>query len=48
MKKNKPDEVFNNGIIEISRYGNKLQARNILSESQHRILLESLASSCDE
>lgn len=47
MKKEKPDDYFNNGKFEIARYGKHVIMKNIMNETQHKSYVKSIASSYD-
>lgn len=47
MKKEKPDDYFNNGEFEIARYGKHVRMKNIMNITQHESYVKRLASSYD-
>ncbi|NLC93474.1 MAG: hypothetical protein GX677_08455 [Treponema sp.] len=47
MKKEKPDDYFNNGEFEIARYGKHVSMKNIMSKTQQESYINKLASSYD-
>ena len=48
MKRKKPDDYFNNGTMEMARFGNKIEAKNLLDEAQHKKMLSCFAEKYDD
>lgn len=48
MKKQYPDDYFNNGIIEMARFGNVVQTINHMNEDQHNQMIKYWASKYNE
>lgn len=44
MKRIKPDDYFNNGLIEVARFGEQVIMKNNISSSQHKQLVAHLKS----